>query len=97
MQKIPKQAYPAEFKEQAVKRVKDGKRVSAVAKEMGLVEQTLRNGVKAFDVGTLNGAGAVKVTPEGMELSRLRAENARLKREVDILKKATAYFARDAL
>ena len=97
MQKIPKQAYPAAFKGQAVKRVKDGKRVSAVAKEMGLVEQTLRNWVKAFDVGTLNGAGAVQVTPEGMELSRLRAENARLKREVDILKKATAYFARDAL
>lgn len=90
MQKIPKQEYTAEFKEQAVKRVKDGKRVSAVAKEMGLVEQTLRNGVKAFAVGTLNGAGAAQV-------SRLRAENARLKREVDILKKATAYFARDAL
>ncbi len=66
MQKIPKQEYTAEFKEQAVKRVKDGKRVSAVAKEMGLVEQTLRNGVKAFDVGTLNGAGAAKVTPEAM-------------------------------
>ena len=97
MQKIPKQAYTAEFKEQAMKRVKDGKRVSAVAKEMGLIEQTLRNWVKAFDVGTLHGAGAAKVTPEAMELSRLRAENARLKREVDILKKATAYFARDAL
>ena len=97
MQKIPKQEYTAEFKEQAVKRVKDGKSVSAVAKEMGLVEQTLRHWVKAFDVGTLNGAGAAKVTPEAMELSRLRAENARLKREVEILKKATAYFAREAL
>ncbi len=97
MQKMPKQAYTAEFKEPAVKRVKDGKRVGAVAKEMGLVEQTLRNGVKAFDVGTLNGAGAAKVTPEAMEMSRLRAENARLKRAVDILNKATAYFARDAL
>ena len=58
MQKIPKQAYTAEFKDQAVKRVKDGKRGGAVAKERGLVEQTLRNGVKAFDVGTLNGAAA---------------------------------------
>jgi transposase-like protein len=28
---------------------------------------------------------------------RLRAENARLKMHVDILKKATAYFAKDAL
>jgi len=32
-----------------------------------------------------------------MELSRLRAENARLKLECAILKKATAYFAKDAL
>ena len=76
MQKIPKQEYTAEFKEQAVKRVKDGKRVSAVAKEMGLVEQTLRNWVKAFDVGTL-GAGAVKVTPEGMgAVASARGERA---------------------
>ncbi len=97
VQKIPKQKYTAEFKEQAVKRAKDGKSVGAVDKEMGLVEQTLRNWVKAFDVGTLNAAGAAKVTPEAMDLSRLRAENARLKREVDILIKATAYFARGAL
>jgi transposase len=32
-----------------------------------------------------------------MELSRLRAENVRLRLENEILKKATAYFARDAL
>jgi transposase len=87
MQKIPKQVYTAEFKEQAVRRVRDSKRVSAVAKDMGLVKQTLRNWVKAFEACKLNGAGAPKVTPEGMELSSLRAENARLKREVAILKK----------
>ena len=97
MQKIPKQEYTAEFKEQAVKRVKDGKTVGAVAKEMGLVEQTLRNWVKASDAGTLDALGVRKVTPEEMELSRLRAEVIRLKREVEILKKATASFARDAL
>ena len=38
MQTIPKQEYTTDFKEQAVKRVKDGKTVGAVAKEMGLVE-----------------------------------------------------------
>jgi transposase len=97
MQKIPKAEYTAEFKEQAVKRVKDGKSVGTVAKELGLVEQTLRNWVKAFEGGTLNGAGAAKVAPEAMELSRLRSEVARLKRENDILRKAAAYFARDAL
>jgi transposase len=34
---------------------------------------------------------------EAMELSRLRAENAKLKRENEIIKKAAAYFAKDVL
>jgi transposase len=97
MKKIPKQEYTAEFKSLAVKRVKDGLTVGAAARELGLIEQTLRNWVKAADAGKLNGAGAKPITPEQMELSRVRAENARLKRENEILKKATAYFARDAL
>jgi transposase len=97
MKKIPKQEYTAEFKTLAVKRVKDGLTVGAAARELGLVDQTLRNWVKAADVGKLNGAGAKPITPEQMELSRVRTENARLKRENEILKKATAYFARDAL
>jgi transposase len=95
--KMPKQVYTAEFKELAVKRVKDGQSIGAVSKELELIEQTLRNWVKASDAGTLTGAGSKKVTPEEMELSRLRAENIRLKRECEILKKATAYFARDLL
>lgn len=97
MKKIPKREYTAEFKELAVKRVKSGQTAGTVAKELGLIEQTLRNWVKAFDAGKLNGPGARQVTPEQMELSRVRAENVRLKRENEILKKAAAYFARDAL
>ena len=80
-----------------MQRVHGGQTVGAVARELGLVEQTLRNWVKAAAAGKLNGAGAKVVTPEEMELSRLRAENIRLKRENEILKKATAYFAKDAL
>jgi transposase len=95
--KIPKQAYTIEFKELAVKRIKDGQSVSTVCKELGLSDQTVRNWVKASAEGKLNGAGSRVVTPEEMELSRLRAENLRLKRENEILKKATAYFARDVL
>jgi transposase len=97
MKKIPKQAYTAEFKELAVRRVTDGQAIPAVAKELGLNEQTLRNWVKAAAAGKLTGAGSKVVTPEAMELSRLRAENVRLKRENDIIKKAAAYFARDVL
>jgi transposase len=97
MKKIPKQAYTAEFKELAVKRVTDGQSIPAAAKELGLSDQTLRNWIKAAAAGKLTGAGSKTITPEAMELSRLRAENARLKRENEIIKKAAAYFARDVL
>ena len=97
MKKIPKQAYTTEFKELAVKRVTDGASIPEVAKELGISDQTLRNWVKLAVQGKLKGAGARVVTPEEMELSRLRAENVRLKRENEIIKKAAAYFAKDAL
>lgn len=63
-----------------VKRVRDGLLVESAAKELGLVEQTLRNWVKATDAGKLNSVEKV-VTQEQMELSSLRSEVARLKRE----------------
>ena len=85
--KLLTQAYTAEFKELAVKRVKNGQSVSAIVKDLGLGDQTLRNWVRAAVEGTQNGAGGWVVTPEEMELSRLRAENGRLKRELEIIKK----------
>ena len=91
--KIPKQEYTDEFKEMAVKRVNEGQTVGAAARELGLIEQTLRNWVKASAAGKFHKTGGKPVTAEQMELSRLRAENARLKQECEILKKAT-YFAK---
>lgn len=81
MFKIPKQEFTAEFKELAVKRVKSGQSVGTVARELGLVEQTLPNRVKAADCGQLNPPGAKVVTCEQMELSCLRTENAKLRME----------------
>jgi transposase len=95
--KIAKQEFTAEFKELSVRRVKEGHGVGAVARELGIGDQTLRNWVKAFDAGKLNGSQAKAVTAEQMELSRVRAENIRLRRELEIVKKAVAYFAKDAL
>ena len=97
MKKIPRRAYTTEFKELAVKRVKDGESISAVVKELGLSDQTLRNWIKASQEGKLKGADSKTVTPEAMELSMLRAENTRLKRENEIIKKAAAYFAKESL
>ena len=86
MKKIPKPAYTTKFKELAVKRVTDGESIAVVVKELGLSDRTPRNWVKAAALGELKGAGSKVVTPQAMELSRLRAEVARLKRENEIIK-----------
>ena len=60
-----------------------------------MVDQTLFNWVKASREGKLLGADrASRVSAEQMEISRLRAELARVEMERDILGKATAYFAK---
>ncbi len=87
MFKIPRQEYTAEFKELAVKRVSGGEAIAQVARELGRVDQTLRNGVKAAEKGRLNALGRKGVSAEQMELSRVRSENARLTMENEILKK----------
>ena len=96
MYKIPKQSYAVEFKQEAVRQVEvEGKSLAQVSRDLGIAEQTLGNWRKAAKAGKL--AAGKPVSPEQMELSRLKAENARLKMEVEILKKATAYFAKESL
>ena len=96
MKRILKREYTTEFREQAVAMVNNGRSVPEVAEELGLIAQTLRNWLQAAERGRLN-EKAKKVTEEQMELSRLRADHARLRMENEILKKATAYFAKDTL
>ena len=69
-----------------------------IAREIGVPEQSIRNWVKAQATGKLGSAeNGRPITPEQMEISRLRAELARLKMEMEIVKKAAAYFARESL
>ena len=89
--------YTVEFKQEAVRLVKGGQSVPVTAKILGMPEQTLGNWVRLSKQGRLTGAGDKPVSAEQMELARLRAQCARLKMECDILKKATAYFAREIL
>jgi transposase-like protein len=90
----PRARYTLEFKLEAVRLVKGGQVAAATAKILGIPKQTLENWVRLAHKGQLKGAGDKPVSPEQMELARLRAENARLRMERDILGKATAYFAR---
>ena len=87
--------YTLEFKQEAVRLVESGQSIAAAARSLGVVDQTLFNWVKASREGKLKGADSPsKVSAEQMEISRLRAELARVKMERDILEKATAYFAK---
>ena len=84
--------YDAEFKERAVKLAVESGSPGEVAKNLGVNRRTLYGWIKAYHQG---GAGSGQVNDEHVfeEVKRLRKENARLKEERDILKKATAYFA----
>jgi len=81
---------------EAVRLVKGGQVAAVTAKILGIPKQTLENWVRLHAKCQLKGAGDKPVSAEQMELARLRAELARVKMERDILKKATAYFARES-
>ncbi|WP_265304106.1 IS3 family transposase [Verminephrobacter eiseniae] len=65
-----------------------GQNIAAAARTLGVVEQTLFNWVKADRLSKLTGADSKAVSVEQMEISRLRAELARVKMERDILGKS---------
>src|ERR1044072_4266684 len=103
---MPRQrsTYTAEFKLQAVKMITDQKlSVAEVARRLDVGENLLRTWKKAFEErGETAFPGHGHPTPADDELRRTRpdhtlrrlgAENARLRSERDLLKKAAAYFA----
>jgi transposase len=95
MECLPRKAYTYEFKMEAVRLVESGQRVAEAARSLGVIEQTLSNWIKAHKAGKLSAQGrGSKLTAEQIEIRQLRAENARLKMERDILGKAMAYFAK---
>ena len=94
MDKVQRGRYTPEFKLEAVRLVKAGQSVTVTAQVLGMSEKTLYNWVTLAQKGQLIAPGAKPVSEEQMELARLRADDARLRMERDILKKATAYFAK---
>jgi transposase len=80
MKRIPKVAYTLEFKLGALRRLRGGEAVRQVRREVGVPERSIRNWVKAQAAGKLGSAEKGRpITRKQMEISRLRAENARLK------------------
>lgn len=91
MTPVPRKRYTAEFKAQAIGLVELGKPVPDVARDLGISEGVLygwvRKNSQAAQLGS-EGLRAVGEEPAADELRRLRRENANLKLENDILKKA---------
>ena len=89
--KTVRASYTLEFKQEAVWLVTAGR---ASPRRPDRWRWWSRRWVKADRQGRLKGADSKVVSAEQMEISRLRAELARVKMERDILGKATAYFAK---
>ena len=77
--------------------VRNGKRgIAPVARELGIGQQTLSRWLKQADIDDGRGPEGSLTSTEKDELQRLRRENKRLQEERDILKKATAFFAKES-
>src|SRR6218665_3870973 len=92
MTKTVRARYTLEFKQEAGRLGHGGHSIAPAARARGREGQDHLNWVKADRLGKLTGADSKAVSAEQMEISRLRAELARVKMERDILGKATAYF-----
>src|SRR5271169_3798769 len=94
-----RRSYTHEFKVEAVKLVTDkGYSVAEAARSLDIGDTLLRSWKQAFEkVGQQAFPGHGNLPAIEAELRQLRADNKRLQMERDISKKATAFFAKEAL
>lgn len=96
MERIPRQFYTQEFKEEAVSLVENGGlTVAEVSRRLSISQQTLRNWIKKYRQAGQVSSGGRPVTDLEAEVSRLRKELAEARLEKEILKKAMAYLAKE--
>ncbi|KQS00732.1 transposase [Williamsia sp. Leaf354] len=87
-------AHPEEFRRRAVDLARQpGASVIRIAADLGISESCLRRWMKLDDVDTGRVDGLTST--ERAELVQLRRDKKRLETEVEILKRASAYFARE--
>ena len=86
--------HPPEFRRRAIDLARQpGARVAQVAKDLGISESCLRNWMAKAEVDAGERPGLT--SDERAELVRLRRENRVQAMEIEILKRASAYFARE--
>ena len=88
-----KPRFTEEFKIDAIKQITErGYSVADVSKRLGVSTHSLYGWIKRYSTPP----GAEAMDDQSSEIRRLNLELARVTEERDILKKATAYFAKDA-
>ena len=86
--------YPLEYRQRIVELVRAGRTPEALAREFEPTAQCIRNWVRQADRDDGRRSDGL-TTDERTELQRLKRENATLREEREILKKAAAWFARE--
>jgi len=90
----PRRSFTPEFKAEIVERCRVGDRsIPQVAKDFSLVESAVRRWVEQADIDEGKRDGLTSDQRE--ELADLRRENRRLQADVDLLKRAMAFFAKE--
>ena len=92
-----RRSFSAEYKAEVVELIRaSGKSVGQVARELDLTETAVRKWVTQAEVDAGGGPEGALSSDEREELGRLRRENTQLRMEREILKKATAFFAKES-
>jgi len=90
----PRRSFTPEFKAEIVELCRRGDRsIGQVARDFDLTETNVRTWVKQAEIDLGERPGLT--TEEKEELTRLRRENRSLKEDVEILKRATGFFAKE--
>ena len=89
-----RRSFTPEFKSEIVELCQRGDRsIGEVSRDLDLPETAVRDWVRQAEVDARNREGVTSAERE--ELSRLRRENRRLREDVEVLKRATAFFAKE--
>ena len=97
MAKRKRRAFTDEYKAETVRLIHEsGKTIAVVARELGLTESAVRAWVRQVGIDAGHGPTGAVTSEEREELGRLRREVRTLRMERDILKKATAFFAKES-
>ncbi|BAK33142.1 putative transposase orfA for insertion sequence element [Microlunatus phosphovorus NM-1] len=88
--------HPPEFRRRAVELARErSKPVAELAKDLGISESCLRRWMEQSETDAAGGSETALTSREKKELVELRRDKRRLEMEVEILKRAAAYFAQE--